>query len=1404
MWVRNGLQIKGQAMTYIQCNFCNSMVDADLYLLQICATQIPSDIFLTSVVDKFHITEWMNLARYMVKCGTFLDGEHDTPMLESCLTFLATLMNTRTNLGVNDASLSQLEIVTLLCMADRTHSQLMELMPERCGAGQSRDFELVLSKVADFKAPVLEVSGQMLQGMYAPKPVVWEELYDPIHILLRAVHRRDFQTSLDRFTEYVQQAGKFKGNGAPWPPFRIPGPCHPAYEDPRKLLQSRVFHAMMFVVLYKAVHGQNVTEHVIALAIYLLEMAVESAEPFDQLSQVCQASRPEPNEITDRNLNSWYKSDWLSSNLRTVVTGIRVVPEPAVVYDSSDSEIEWETSEVEGEISELPASSSTVGGTSSVLMLEGTSVPALSMDSSYGENSLALTVPQRDVVVVSSPDSPRENEAALPSIQRHLAVLAGTEMVPASPASSTSSGSSAGPSVSQPALPNVPQHLAVLAGTEIVPATSTSLSDASTTDLSVVPGYHYMPNVVPVTVHGSHNQIALAPHNSSEVVPSSSGSRKGLLKHRRHVTPGPSGSPETVEVNESIISLLLKLHSLLSGTPDSYNPDESSSNSSAHQSPDSRIGDGPHFIGMLLRRISALDPLCKDDVQQTRCRLWPQAKVYDEEDQRQKDAKEKERKQRAKERQQKVMEQFASQQKIFLDNIQEKDDEDLAGMDCTEEQRPTLSASMPKYQCVICGQLTHSTAAEPMGVVVLLQSTSVLGHKRRLTDRPVLPTSEEERQNLWRDDTLASHFDRRIEELSRQFDALWWQLTVNLGWEGGIYVQTCGHHLHLQCLSSYLNSLRSQQRQQNLSVERGEYLCPVCRQLSNSVLPLSPQLGECSAVVRSQPANLDSLAMEIINLLNEIKCAPDDSSLGEALGKAMEDMTNSTYHKFKQRSRAPTSQSVFLFVTSIARTNLEVELVQKGNSLVTCASSCGFASGSASWAESGSSSATASESGLGTASDSRSGADTILIDNIPVPLTSKRTCIVPLLHVLAVHSRMLLSWPIWHTFKQLAGVWLEPREPLALTLYERGVPLLLQDPTALLIHFVLLLPLHIDQSIFSCIVKVLYNLLYFQVAMQLSCHMTDPERAKWRASQFGQLSSHEDMMSLDSVMALIIGLLEQTHFYQLEDQNCSVREAGTSMIVSQAERERVELKIQELCLPFLRIAALLRHHLYNQNLPDITSPESEFVGLVYFLELVTEGMDLNRFNAAVALNWPANGSETGQSWCGELVVFVNLSQISAHNILIDHHITWHRPRLLRLPHLYDTIFQYYHRKQCNQCHSVPREISICLLCGTVVCLKESCCKQSNVCEAVQHSIDCGGGTGIFLVVTSSCIIVIRDKRACLWGCVYLDSFGEEDRDLKRGKPLYLSRSRYWLLEQQWLSIRFDHTVRKWIWHRDGL
>ncbi|KAG8223710.1 hypothetical protein J437_LFUL004075, partial [Ladona fulva] len=336
MWVRNGLQIKGQAMTYIQCNFCNSMVDADLYLLQICATELPPELFLNTVFEKFHVMDMLSLAPYAA--NSFLESEHDMPMLESCLTFLASLMDIRTNIGMPDAPLSQLEMVTLLCMGAKTHSQLIELMPEKCGTSQSRDFESALAEVADYHEPNLEASGNMQQGMYLPKPKVWEEMYDPIHVSLRAVHRRDYQASMDKFTSLACSSGLFRGNGSPWPPFRLPGPVNPSYKDPQCLLCSRFFHAIAFVILYKAVNGQSVSEYIIALTLYLLEMAVSFTKPTENKEgQICQASTSqEPEDRRDLEFSNWYESDWLSSNLRTVINKVTLNPERRLSFDSSE------------------------------------------------------------------------------------------------------------------------------------------------------------------------------------------------------------------------------------------------------------------------------------------------------------------------------------------------------------------------------------------------------------------------------------------------------------------------------------------------------------------------------------------------------------------------------------------------------------------------------------------------------------------------------------------------------------------------------------------------------------------------------------------------------------------------------------------------------------------------------------------------------------------------------------------------------------------------------------------------------------------------------------------------------------------------------------------------------------
>jgi hypothetical protein len=58
--------------------------------------------------------------------------------------------------------------------------------------------------------------------------------------------------------------------------------------------------------------------------------------------------------------------------------------------------------------------------------------------------------------------------------------------------------------------------------------------------------------------------------------------------------------------NESIISLLLRIHSKLSGYQDSFHPDNAKP-----EELDVRIGDGAFFVGKVLSRITMLDDACR-------------------------------------------------------------------------------------------------------------------------------------------------------------------------------------------------------------------------------------------------------------------------------------------------------------------------------------------------------------------------------------------------------------------------------------------------------------------------------------------------------------------------------------------------------------------------------------------------------------------------------------------------------------------------------------------------------------------------------------------------------------------------------------------------------------------------
>ncbi|CAI2335035.1 unnamed protein product [Caenorhabditis sp. 36 PRJEB53466] len=124
--------------------------------------------------------------------------------------------------------------------------------------------------------------------------------------------------------------------------------------------------------------------------------------------------------------------------------------------------------------------------------------------------------------------------------------------------------------------------------------------------------------------------------------------------------------------------------------------------------------------------------------------------------------------------------------------------------------------------------------------------------------------------------------------------------------------------------------------------------------------------------------------------------------------------------------------------------------------------------------------------------------------------------------------------------------------------------------------------------------------------------------------------------------------------------------------------------------------------------------------------------------------------------------------------------------------------------ECINCAVSPANPVICLLCGQLLCLDECCRlthkeagsdKTINTSEIESHAEKCSSSSGLFISITSSMVIVMRGKQAAIWGTVYLDSHKEEDRNLRRGKPLFLCESRLKWLEYDWAEQEWQRVFQ---------
>jgi hypothetical protein len=115
--------------------------------------------------------------------------------------------------------------------------------------------------------------------------------------------------------------------------------------------------------------------------------------------------------------------------------------------------------------------------------------------------------------------------------------------------------------------------------------------------------------------------------------------------------------------------------------------------------------------------------------------------------------------------------------------------------------------------------------------------------------------------------------------------------------------------------------------------------------------------------------------------------------------------------------------------------------------------------------------------------------------------------------------------------------------------------------------------------------------------------------------------------------------------------------------------------------------------------------------------------------------------------------------------------------LVPLPTSYTDVLRRYARAACNDCHTQPRSVALCLLCGTVLCPGADCCSVNGVGEAHRHARTCGAGLGLMLLVATCDLTLLFHDQLGRVNALYLDEFGDVDHNLVSGRPLSLVTER---------------------------
>lgn len=614
---------------------------------------------------------------------------------------------------------------------------------------------------------------------------------------------------------------------------------------------------------------------------------------------------------------------------------------------------------------------------------------------------------------------------------------------------------------------------------------------------------------------------------------------------------------------------------------------------------------------------------------------------------------------------------------------------------------------------------------------------------------------------------------------------------------------TCGHVMHANCWKEYFNNevLKENRRpnrnraQGNFTTDKKEFLCPLCRCLSNAVIPISPPLTRLGQPTQQGSNNgtapTSTEAAIVITMTPDEVLEPIDfdkwlcfvRSYNHAL-QQITDLTEVTDDASDCVNRFPDIKPIIDEIASVeelrklsppvtARADLISQdirsLIEEFSHSVRRAAPLNFVD-------------EITEPHLATwlSCSYTIQALEMYLRALNKPLKGQMSirqtsCLTGLIRA----SGLLITNTDDEIVAKLMIHW---RSQLSTLFTNSGSCLIEWDLFKMLIIFVFMTPCVLySKSREICVpngtlleyylLKMIFIALITKIVL---LHRITPDDDEMETDETNR--THDESADDEIDSALVSFYLEHSLF----GNNNKNRQMPRKLI----KQSLVEAIKKESSI-FLRCSCLLFHFMSDIDLPDelYNSDGDTFEVMCEYLGLNTDIESYLQYDTAH--KFMHNLSRHPD---------IELYRTNRESKLLDMLVPC-APivrKLIALPEDYSDLINNVSTFTCpNNDRDDSRNPTMCLVCGKTLCSMTYCCQQEMdknlVGACTYHANECGAGVGIFLRIRECEILLLGLNKGSFVLPPYLDKYGETDQGLRRGNPLTLCPDRYAKLHLLWLS-----------------